>query len=109
MCPRKLFIMNVEQFIADSIEPGVEVMLTVDVNDRMVTGKLARQLWNLGLVEAYCNKFKSTGPTSYFRGRHQIDGECYTHNIIPTSVSACNFHFGVGDHLPSAKCSRILR
>ena len=32
MCPHKLLIMNLEQFIKDSIELGLEVILTVDAN-----------------------------------------------------------------------------
>ena len=64
----------------------------------MVKDKLARQLHNLGLVEAYSNKLKSSGPTSYFRGRHQIDGVWCTRILVPESVSAYNFNLGAGDH-----------
>ena len=73
--PRKLFILHLTQFIADSISLGLEVILTVDANEHVVKGKLAKQLNNLGLVEAFCTKFNPEGgPASYFRGRHQIDG-----------------------------------
>ena len=64
----------------------------------MVKGKLALQLQKLGLVEAYTNKFQSTCPASYFRGRHHVDGMWHTRNIVPTSVSIFPFHFCVGDH-----------
>ena len=51
---------------------GLEVILSIDANDNMIKGKLVLQLHKLGLVEAYDTKFKSAGPASYFRGRHQI-------------------------------------
>ena len=70
MFPRKLFVMQLVQYITDYIESGLEVILTVDKNEQMVKGKFDRELQNLGLVEAFRNKFKSTGPVSYFRGQH---------------------------------------
>ena len=51
------------------------MILTVDANEHVVKGKLAKQLKNLGLVEAFCTKFNlEGGPASYFIGRNQIDG-----------------------------------
>ena len=61
---------------------GMEVILTVDSNEHVVKGQLAKQLQNLGLAEAYCTKFDSEGgPASYFRGRHQIDGVWHTSKL----------------------------
>ena len=91
--------MHLAQFITDSIESGLQVILTMDTNEHMVTGKLDRQLQKLGLVEAYSDKFKSLGPASCFRGRHQVDGVWCTRGIVPTSVSTCPFNFGAGDHI----------
>ena len=42
MCPRKLFIMHLAQFIVDSIESGLEVILTIDTNDNVVKEKLSQ-------------------------------------------------------------------
>ena len=75
-------------------------MLTVDTNEHVVKGKLSKKLRNLGVVEAYCNKFKSEGPSSCFRDRNQIDRVCFTCNIVPTSVAMCPFYFGARDHRP---------
>ena len=50
--PRKLIIMHLVQFITDSIELELELILNVDTHEHVVKGKLARQLQNLGLVEA---------------------------------------------------------
>ena len=42
ICPCRLFIINLKQFISESIESGLEVMLKVDSNDHEVKRKLAR-------------------------------------------------------------------
>ena len=87
------------------------MILTVVANEHAVKGKISHQLQNLRLVEAYCNKFKSTGPTSCFRGRHHIDVVSYTHNVVPIPVSTCPFNFDVGDHrayLVDFEVKRIL-
>ena len=50
------------------------MILTVDTNEHVVKGKLARKLRNLGMAETFCTKFNPLGGcASYFRGRHQID------------------------------------
>ena len=50
------------------------MILTVDANEHLIEGKLARQLKNLGMVKAFWTKFNPEGgPTSYFRGRYHID------------------------------------
>ena len=64
MCPRKLFTIHLVQFITDSIDSGLEVILTADANEHVVKGKVDMKLYKLGIVEAYCDKFKSTGTTS---------------------------------------------
>ena len=70
-CPRKLFILHLPQLVFDSISSGLEVILTVDVNEHVAKGKLAQQLNALGLREAYCTKFNSEGgPAQCFRCRH---------------------------------------
>ena len=51
--PRNLFIMYLVQLITDSIESGLEAILTFDTNGHVVKGKLSRHLQNLGIVEAY--------------------------------------------------------
>ena len=61
VCPRKLFILHLTQFIAESISLRLEVILTLDENDHVVKGKLSRQLKNLGLVEVFCTKFNPEG------------------------------------------------
>ena len=91
--------MYLNQFIAHSLSLGLEVILTIDANEHVVSGSLAKQLRRLGLAEAYCSKFAPKGgPASYFRGRHQIDGIWCSLNVIPTAVTLCPFHFGVEDH-----------
>ena len=62
--------MNLVQFITDTIKSALEVMLSVHQNEHAIKNKIALQLQKLGLIQAYNNKFKSTGPASCFRGRH---------------------------------------
>ena len=98
MCYRNLFIMHLEQLLADYVESETEIILNSDANKHAVKGELARQIQKLGLVKACINKFKSSGPTSCFRGRKQLDGIWNTRNIAPASFSTCTFNFGAGDH-----------
>ena len=51
VCPRKLFILHLTQFISSSITAGSEVILTVDANEHVAKGQLVKQLQNLGLAE----------------------------------------------------------
>ena len=60
-CPRKLFILNLKQFASDSISLGLDVILTIDANEHVVEGKLAKQLKNLGIIEAFCTEFNPEG------------------------------------------------
>ena len=60
----------------------------------MVKGKLSRQLRNVGIVEAYFNKFESKGPASCFIGRYQIDRVWCTSGIVPTTVAMFTFQRG---------------
>ena len=71
----------------------------VDDNEHIVKGKLARHLNNLVMVEYFCTRFDpSGGPTSYFRGRYQIDGFWYTCSIVTTAVTIYPYRFGLRDH-----------
>ena len=98
MCPHKLLIMHLKYFITDDVDLGREVILTVNANNHVVKVKLTKQLQNLGLVEAYFNDFKHTCPASCFRDRHHIDGVWEICNIVYSSMVACPFIFGAGDH-----------
>ena len=68
----------------------------------MIKGKIVLDIQKLGLVEAYNNKFKSTSPTSYFRGTHQIDGIWCAHSIVSTEVSISLFNFDEEEHIVCA-------
>ena len=97
-CPRKLFITNLEQFIAESIGSALKLILIIDTNDHVVKFKLAQEQQNLGLAKTYCNKFKTSFPTSCFKVRCKIDGVWFIRNTVITSVAMCTFNFGVGYH-----------
>ena len=79
--------MHLAQFITESIESGIEVILTVDSNEHVVKGKLSCQIHNVGIVEAYSNNFKSAGLASCFRSTHHVDSVWCTRNVVPASVS----------------------
>ena len=80
-------MLHLTQFISMSMLAGLEVILTIDSNEHVVKGQLAKQLQHLGLAEAHCSKFDSDGgPDSHFRGKHQIDGIWYTQRY-----SYCSF------------------
>ena len=99
VCPRKLFVTHLIQFITHSLSLRLEVILTIDANEHALSGRCAKQLQRLGLAEAHYRKFgPEGGPVSYFRGRHQIDGIWCTRNVIPTAVTLCPFYFEAEDH-----------
>ena len=52
MCLVNLFIFHLSQFVSDSMSQGLEVILTVDTNEHVVKGKLAKQLKNLGFFRS---------------------------------------------------------
>ena len=74
------------------------MILTVDDNEHLVIGKFAKQLKNLGLVEAFCTGFNPEGgPASHFRCRYRIDGVWHTRKIVLTAVTIYLYRFGVGE------------
>ena len=52
MPPPQIMHSFLEQFVAESIGSGLEIILILDANGLMVKGKLAQKLQSLGLVEA---------------------------------------------------------
>ena len=56
--------------IADTINTGRDIILTMDENEHMVKGKLDKKLKNASSIEAHCNKLKSEGPASCFIDRN---------------------------------------
>ena len=50
--PPQIMHSFLEQFVAESIGSGLEIILILDANGLMVKGKLAQKLQSLGLVEA---------------------------------------------------------
>ena len=57
-CPRKLFIQHLVQFIATAMTSGYKVILTVDSNEHIVTGKLAKELQKWALLKHTTTNFK---------------------------------------------------
>ena len=53
---------------------GILVVLMIDGNKNMKTGKLAKKLHKLQLKELYISKFPDApSPNSWYRGSKQID------------------------------------
>ena len=96
------------QFFADAIDSGRELVLISDTSERVVKGKIDKQLWNLGLVEAYLNKFKYEGPTSCFRGRHQTYVFWNASSMSFSSATMHSFHFGTGDCRPCIEDFQVI-
>ena len=75
---------------------GFEIILTVDANKPIVKCKLAKSLTDLGLIEAYFQKFKELVHASYLRGQNVIFELCCTCKITPNFIYIYPFHLGIG-------------
>ena len=66
-CPRTLFCQQLCEFLQFSIDKGINIVLSIDSNENMDTGKLAQNLKELHLKEIYNSKFQAnTAPKSWF-------------------------------------------
>ena len=68
------------------------------MNENSMDGKLAKSLKQIGLVEAFCRKFKGAGLPSYAIGRDQTDSLWTSSGMIPTNIELLLHRFGTCDH-----------
>ncbi len=97
--PRELFSSDFVNAISRWIEHGYRIILFVDANKHILTGKLPTMLAKLGLQEATHALWGELEPRTYVHGDGApIDGVFHTPDIEVTVIMQLSFHEGVGDH-----------
>ena len=97
-CPRQYFITDIVNFITSLLNRDNRIILAADINEYAVTGKLAKELKRIGMIDVYFRKFNLPGPASHVTGSALIDRVWTTGNVIPIAVSILSQKFGVADH-----------
>ncbi len=102
--PRELFSSDFVNSILQWIKHGDRIVLFVDINKHILTGKLLTALEKLGLQEATHALWGELELRTYIHGDGApIDGVFYTPDIKIMAIMQLLFHEGVGDH-----CMTIL-
>ena len=101
-CPRSFFREDLRQFLLQCIAQEERVILMLDANENMKTGKLARMFREPGLdlVDAVRERTGVDGPPTWFRGSAQIDGVWVSKGITIQRAAFLPFFLGIGDHRP---------
>jgi hypothetical protein len=97
--PRELFSSDFVNAILQWIEHGDRIVLFVDANKHILTGKLPTALAKLGLQEATHALWGELELRTYVhRDGAPIDGVFHTPDIEVTAIMQLSFHEGVMDH-----------
>lgn len=73
-CPRDLFIEDLQKEIKKWKEAGDQIVLMLDVNEDVRTGKFTEKMRSLGLIETVTSQHGINGPPTYEKGKNPIDG-----------------------------------
>ena len=96
--PTKAFVIVIAAFIADSIDQGFEIVLSLDGNENMRTSNIARLLLKLRMIEnSYLFSIEKAPPT-FITESNQLDAVWVSLNILPCVTSIVPFYFEVGDY-----------
>ena len=101
-CPRRFFREDLREFLLQCIAQNERVILMLDANENMGSGKLARifQEPGIDLVDAVKERTRADGPPTWFRGSAQIDGIWVSKGIAIQRAAFLPFFIGIGDHRP---------
>ena len=73
LCPIKAFAIDLVSFIKNWMQNSFEIILCIDGNKNMHSGRLAKEFKKLGLVESTSRFTSGPPPNTFIIGRHQID------------------------------------
>ena len=96
--PYGLFCTDFTNSIREWLAAGERVLIFTNMNERILTGKLATHLLDLGLLEATHLSWGDKEPNTHINGSKPIDGVYHTSNLEVTSTLMLSFHEGVGNH-----------
>jgi hypothetical protein len=77
---------------------GDRLLVFMDMNKHVLTGRVARRLLSMGLREAMHSQWGETEPHTYVRGLEPINAVWHSQDLEVTSTLQLSFHKGVGDH-----------
>jgi hypothetical protein len=77
---------------------GDRLLVFMDINKHILTGRLARRLLAMGLREATHSQWGETKPHTYICGLEPINAVWHSQDLEVTSTLQLSFHEGVGDH-----------
>ena len=80
------------------IRQGDKLLLFIDANENMKTGKLARGLRRLSMRDLVRERAGMDGPPTHHRGSEQIDGVWGSSQLECTGARFLPFWWGAGDH-----------
>lgn len=98
LSPSDLFKQDIINQIQLWQQCGERILLMINLNEHIITGRLARQLYEIGLDEATQKHWSNTEPHSFIDGTMPIDGIFFSYDIEVTASVQLSFHESVGDH-----------
>eukprot|EP00978_Attheya_sp_CCMP212_P038271 scaffold188048_cov66-Attheya_sp.AAC.2 len=98
-CPRVLFTEHLLEAIRKCQENDEKIILLMDANECLASGKLAKALTEIGLHDAIKTRSGLPGPATFAFGQRQIDGIWISNSLRASLGSFLPLYVGIGDHL----------
>ena len=92
-CPRAIFISDILVEIRKWKEEGDQIVIGMDANEDVRTGKLSEAFREEGLIELCTDCHGMNGPTTYDRGQRPIDGIFVTSTLMASHCGYLPFEF----------------
>ena len=99
-CPIFIFKNDLLQQLETWKERGERIILMIDANENLYSGKLQKGLMKLGMRDLVRERSKTMGPATHFKGTDQIDGIFATQDVDCMGACFLPFWTGIGDHRP---------
>ncbi len=96
--PSRLFTIDFVAQLRVWQRQGDRLLLFMDMNEHILTGRVARHLLAMGLQEATHLQWGEREPHTYVRGLEPIDAVWHSQGLDVVSTLQLSFHEGVGDH-----------
>ena len=88
-----------EVLLESCFQQGEKVVLCIDSNKDMSSGKIETMLRNkFGMKDAVKSRSNKEGPKKFVRGRHQLDEIWISEDIAFNHACFLPFYFRIGDH-----------
>mgnify|MGYP003529804912 CR=1 FL=1 len=92
-CPRAIFTEDMPKEIRNWKEEGDQIVIGIDANEDVHTGKLAKAFRDKGLIELCTESNGQNGLTTYNRGQRPIDGIFVTSTLMASRCGYLPFEF----------------